>query len=82
MMKDKEKMCKHHNKPARNLPSFPQNQKVYVQGHPQCNQWTPATVTKLKRWSHLNRDRTVLKLLMLCVELKEWFVNNNEHEII
>ena len=82
MVKDKEKMCKHHNKTARNLPSFPQNQKVYVQVHPQCNRWTPATVTKLKRWSHLNQDRTVLKLLMFCVELKEWFVNNNEHEII
>ena len=46
MVKDKEKMCKHHNKTARDLPSFPQNQKVYVQVHPQSNQWTPATVTK------------------------------------
>ena len=46
MVKDKEKMCEHHNKTARDLPSFPQNQKVYVQVHPQSNQWTPATVTK------------------------------------
>ena len=46
MVKDKEKMCEHHNKAAKNLPSFPQNQKVYVQVHPQSNKWTPATVTK------------------------------------
>jgi len=46
MVKDKEKMCEHHNKAARDLPSFPQNQKLYVQVHPQSNQWTPATVTK------------------------------------
>ena len=46
MVKDKEKMCEHHNKAARDLPSLPRNQKVYVQVHPQSNQWTPATVTK------------------------------------
>ena len=46
MVKDNEKMCEHHHKAARDLPSFPQNQKVDVQVHPQCNQWTPATVTK------------------------------------
>ena len=46
MVKDKNKMCEHYNKTARDLPSLPQNQRVYVQVHPQCNQWTPATVTK------------------------------------
>ena len=46
MVKDKDKMCEHYNKIARDLPSLPQNQKVYVQVHPQSNQWTPATVTK------------------------------------
>ena len=46
MVKDKEKMCEHYNKTARDLPSLPQNQKVYVRVHPQSNQWTPATVTK------------------------------------
>ena len=46
MVKDKDKMCEHYNKIARDLPSRPQNQKVYVQVHPQSNQWTPATVTK------------------------------------
>ena len=46
MVKDKEKMCEHHSKVERDLPSFPQNQKVYVQVHPQSNQWTPATDTK------------------------------------
>ena len=34
MVKDKNKMCEHYNKTARGLI------------HPQCNQWTPATVTK------------------------------------
>ena len=46
MVKDKHKMSMHYNKTARDLPSLPQNQRVYVQVHPQCNQWTPATVTK------------------------------------
>ena len=46
MMKDKIKMCKHYKKTARDLPSLPQNQRVYVQVHPQCNQWVPATITK------------------------------------
>ena len=46
MVRDKENMCEHYNKTARDLPSLPQNQKVYVQVHPQSNQWTPATVTK------------------------------------
>jgi len=46
MVKDMDKMCEHYNKTARDLPSLPQNQRVYVQVHPQCNQWTPATVTK------------------------------------
>ena len=46
MVKDKNKMCEHYNKTARDLPPLPQNQRVYVQVHPQCNQWTPATVTK------------------------------------
>ena len=46
MVKDKEKMCEHHNKAVRDLPSFSQNQKVYVKVHPQSNQWIPATVTK------------------------------------
>ena len=45
-VKDKEKMCKHYNKTARDLPSFSQNQGVYAQVHPQSNQWTPAIVTK------------------------------------
>ena len=45
-MKDKDKMCEHYNKTARDLPSLSQNQRVYVQLHPQCNQWTPATITK------------------------------------
>jgi len=40
-------MCEHYNKTARDLPSLPQNQRVYVQVHPQCNQWTPPTVTKM-----------------------------------
>ena len=62
MVKDKEKMCEHYNKTARDLASLPQNQKVYVQVHPQSNQWTPATLPQ--RRSHLNQDRTVLKLLM------------------
>ena len=31
MVKDKDKMCEHYNKIARDLPSLPQNQKVYVQ---------------------------------------------------
>ena len=43
MVKDKSKMREHYNKTARDLPSLPQNQRVYVQVHPQ---WTPATVTK------------------------------------
>ena len=46
MVKDKETICEHYNKTARDLASLPQNQKVYVQVHPQSNQWTPATVTK------------------------------------
>jgi len=46
MVKHKDKMCEHYNKTARDLPSLPQNQRVYVQVHPQCNQWTPATVSK------------------------------------
>ena len=46
MVKDKEKMCEHYSKTARDLPSLPQNEKVYVHVHPQSNQWTPATVTK------------------------------------
>ena len=46
MVKDKDKMCEHYNKTARDLPSLSQNQRVYVQLHPQCNQWTPATITK------------------------------------
>ena len=46
MVKDKEKMCEHYNKTASDLPSLSQNQRVYVQLHPQCNQWTPATITK------------------------------------
>ncbi|PFX22684.1 hypothetical protein AWC38_SpisGene12801 [Stylophora pistillata] len=46
MVKDKNKVCEHYNKTARDLPSLPQNQRVYVQVHPQYNQWTPATVTK------------------------------------
>ena len=45
MVKDKNKMCEHYNKTARDLPSLPQNQRVYVQVYPQCNQWIPATVT-------------------------------------
>ena len=45
MVKDKDKMCEHYNKTARDLPSLSQNQRVYVQLHPQCNQWTPATIT-------------------------------------
>ena len=39
-------MCEHHNKTARDLSSLQQNQRVYVQVHPQSNQWTPATVTR------------------------------------
>ncbi|XP_015779530.1 PREDICTED: uncharacterized protein K02A2.6-like [Acropora digitifera] len=39
MVKDKEKMCEHHNKAARDLPSFPQNQKVYIQVHPEIVQY-------------------------------------------
>ena len=46
MVKDKIKMCEHYKKTARDLPSLPQNQRVYVQVHPQCNQWIPATITK------------------------------------
>ena len=46
MVKDKDKMCEHYNKTARHLPSLSQNQRVYVQLHPQCNQWTPATITQ------------------------------------
>ena len=56
MVKDKNRMCEHFNKTARDLPSLPQNQRVYVQVHKsvqectykftQCNQWIPATVTK------------------------------------
>ena len=48
MVKDKDKMCEYHNKIARDLPSLPQNHRVYlcVQVHPQSNQWTTATVTK------------------------------------
>ena len=46
MVKDKIKMCEHYKKTARDLPSLPQNQRVYVQVHPQCNQWVPATITK------------------------------------
>ena len=46
MVKDKAKMCEHHNKTARDLSSLPQNQRVYVQVHAQSNQWTPATVTR------------------------------------
>ncbi|PFX19142.1 Retrovirus-related Pol polyprotein from transposon 17.6 [Stylophora pistillata] len=46
MVKDKSKMCEHYNKTAKDLPSLPLNQRVYVQIHPQYNQWTPATVTK------------------------------------
>ena len=34
MVKDKDKMCEHYNKTARDLPSLPQNQRVYVQVHP------------------------------------------------
>ena len=45
-MKDKAKMCEHHNKTARDLMSLPQNQRVYVQVYPQSNQWTPATFTR------------------------------------
>ena len=39
-------MCEHYKKTARDLPSLLRNQRVYVQVHPQCNQWIPATVTK------------------------------------
>ena len=46
MVKNKAKMCEQHNKTARDLSSLPQNQRVYVQVHPQSNQWTPATVTR------------------------------------
>ena len=46
MVKDKDTMCEHYNKTARDLPSLSQNQRVYVQVHPQYNQWTPATITK------------------------------------
>ena len=46
MVKGKDEMLEHYNKTVRDLPSLPQNQRVYVQVHPQCNQWTPATVTK------------------------------------
>ena len=46
MVKDKEKTCEHYNKTARDLPSLPQSQRVYVQVHPQSNQWTQATITK------------------------------------
>ena len=34
MVKDKNKTCEHYNKTARDLPSLPQNQKVYLQVHP------------------------------------------------
>ena len=46
MVKNKAKMCEHHNKTARDL-SDPQNQRVYVQVHAQSNQWTPATITRM-----------------------------------
>ena len=46
MVKDMDKMCEHCNKSARDPSSLPQNQRVYVQVHPRCNQWTPATVTQ------------------------------------
>ena len=56
MVKDKNRMCEHFNKTARDLPSLLQSQRVYVQVHKsvqectykftQCNQWISATVTK------------------------------------
>ena len=62
MVKDKNRMCEHFNKTARDLPSLPQNQRVYVQVHKsvqectykftQCNQWIPVTVTKTPVASH------------------------------
>ena len=35
MLKDKDKMSEHYHKTARDLPSLPQNQEVYVQTHTQ-----------------------------------------------
>ena len=35
MLKDKDKMSEHYHKTARDLPSLPQNQEVYVQAHTQ-----------------------------------------------
>ena len=44
MVKHKDKMCEHHSKAARDVPSLPQNLRSYVQVHPQSNH--AATVTK------------------------------------
>ena len=75
MVKNKDKMCEHYNKTARELPSLLQNQRVYVQVCPQCNQWTPTTVTKTPAASqprsysvettngaHLVRNRRFIRL--------------------
>jgi len=46
MVEDKYKRSEHYNKTARDLPSLPQHQRVYIQVDSQCNRWIPATVTK------------------------------------
>ena len=48
MIEDKYKRSEHYKKTARDLPSLPQHQRVYIKVDPQCNRWAPATVTNCK----------------------------------
>ena len=48
MIEDKYKRSEHYKKTARDLPSLPQHQRVYIQVDPQCNRWASATVTNCK----------------------------------
>ena len=62
MVKDKEKMCEHHNKTARDLPVTSTKSEYRYNFIPSLTNGLQQPL--LKRRSHLNRDRTVLILLM------------------
>ena len=57
-VKDEDKLYEHHNKTARDLPGFTSTESESVKVHPQSNQCTPATVTKMSVASQL-RSYTV-----------------------
>ena len=44
--------AEHYNNSARDLPPAPMQQKVYVQGDPKQNHWTPATITQTPTTTH------------------------------